>query len=69
MEGPRIHRTEGARLGGFGEVMLARHDPTGTLVAIKYLRRNLLADPEFARMFRGEATVLASVMTRCRPAG
>ena len=47
--------------GGFGEVMLARHDPTGTLVAIKYLRRNLLADPEFARMFRGEATVLASL--------
>ena len=47
--------------GGFGEVVLARHDVSGTLVAIKYLRRELLADPEFAVMFRGEAEVLASV--------
>ena len=46
--------------GGFGEVVLARHDVSGTLVAIKYLRRDLLADPEFAEMFRGEAAVLAS---------
>jgi len=34
--------------GGFGDVMLARHDLTGTLVAIKYLRRDLLAAAEFA---------------------
>jgi serine/threonine-protein kinase len=47
--------------GGFGEVILARHDTSGTLVAIKYLRRDLLADQEFAGMFRGEATVLASL--------
>ena len=47
--------------GGFGDVVLARHDASGTLVAIKYLRRELLADPEFAAMFRGEAEVLASV--------
>ena len=47
--------------GGFGEVMLARHDPTGTLVAIKYLRRDLMADAEFVQMFRAEATVLASL--------
>src|SRR5580698_1291334 len=47
--------------GGFGEVVLARHDASGTLVAIKYLRPELLADPEFAGMFRGEAAVLASV--------
>src|SRR5215472_13796274 len=47
--------------GGFGDVMLARHDPTGTLVAIKYLRRDLLADAEFVEMFRAEATVLASL--------
>ena len=47
--------------GGFGEVVLARHEASGTLVAIKYLRRELLADPEFAVMFRGEAQVLASV--------
>ncbi len=47
--------------GGFGDVMLARHDPTGTLVAIKYLRRELLADAEFAQLFRAEAAVLASL--------
>ena len=47
--------------GGFGDVVLARHDVSGTLVAIKYLRPELLADPEFAVMFRGEAEVLASV--------
>src|SRR6202167_5566233 len=47
--------------GGFGEVVLARHDASGTLVAIKYLRPELLADPEFAGMFRSEAAVLASV--------
>jgi eukaryotic-like serine/threonine-protein kinase len=45
--------------GGFGDVMLARHNPTGTLVAIKYLHRNLLADAEFTQLFRAEATVLA----------
>jgi eukaryotic-like serine/threonine-protein kinase len=47
--------------GGFGEVMLARHDASGVLVAIKYLRHDLLADQEFAEMFRGEAAVLASL--------
>ena len=47
--------------GGFGEVMLARHDASGVLVAIKYLRHDLLADPGFAGMFRGEAAVLASL--------
>jgi serine/threonine-protein kinase len=41
--------------------MLAKHDPTGTLVAIKYLRRELLADAEFAQLFRAEAAVLASL--------
>jgi eukaryotic-like serine/threonine-protein kinase len=48
--------------GGFGEVVLARHDATGTRVAIKYLHGELLADPGFAAMFRGEAEVLASVL-------
>jgi len=47
--------------GNFGEVVLARHDGSGTLVAIKYLRHELLADPGFAGMFRGEAAVLASL--------
>ncbi|MCW2934728.1 MAG: Protein kinase family protein, partial [Actinomycetia bacterium] len=47
--------------GGFGEVMLARHDASGVLVAIKYLRHELLGDPGFTGMFRGEAAVLASL--------
>jgi eukaryotic-like serine/threonine-protein kinase len=46
--------------GMFGEVMLARHDATGTLVAIKYLRQTLRSDPEFSELFRSEATVLAT---------
>jgi eukaryotic-like serine/threonine-protein kinase len=47
--------------GGFGEVVLARHDGSGTLVAIKYLRSNLLSDAEFTQLFRAEAAVLATV--------
>jgi hypothetical protein len=47
--------------GGFGDVVLARHDASGVLVAIKYLRPDLLADPGFAAMFRSEAELLASV--------
>src|SRR4029077_16938353 len=47
--------------GGFGEVVLARHDASGTPMAIKYLRGELLADPEFAALFRAEAAVLASL--------
>ena len=47
--------------GGFGDVVLARHDASGTQVAIKYLHADLLADPEFAQMFRAEATALAAV--------
>ena len=45
--------------GGAGDVVLARHEATGTLVAIKYLRRKLLADPQWAGLFRAEAQVLA----------
>src|SRR5215475_12607388 len=47
--------------GGFGDVVLARHNESGTLVAIKYLRRDLLADREFAEMFRSEAATLAAL--------
>src|SRR5579859_2544469 len=47
--------------GGFGDVVLARHEESGILVAVKYLRPDLLADPGFAAMFRGEAAVLASL--------
>jgi serine/threonine protein kinase len=31
--------------GGFGKVMLAQHNACGVLVAIKYLRAELLGDP------------------------
>src|SRR6266404_7692148 len=47
--------------GGFGDVVMARHEASGTLVAIKFLRRELLSDARFAEMFRGEAAVLASM--------
>src|ERR1700689_5451255 len=47
--------------GGFGDVVLAQHDGSGTLVAIKYLRQNLLSDAQFTALFRAEAAVLASV--------
>ena len=47
--------------GGFGDVVLARHDESGILVVVKYLRDDLLADPGFAAMFRDEAAVLASL--------
>src|SRR5690349_7748968 len=51
--------------GGFGRVVLARHDATGTMVAIKYLRADLLGDPDFAALFRGEAEVLGSLSDPC----
>ena len=47
--------------GGSGDVVLARHGPSGTLVAIKYVRPGLLTDPVFLEMFRGEAAVLAAL--------
>ena len=33
--------------GGLGDVVVARHDASGMLVAIKYLHRNLFTDPGF----------------------
>ncbi|MGH3259749.1 MAG: serine/threonine-protein kinase [Streptosporangiaceae bacterium] len=47
--------------GGFGDVVLARHDASGILVAIKYLRGDLLTDPGFTESFRREAEVLSSL--------
>ncbi len=48
--------------GGFGEVVLARHDASGTLVAVKYVHPDKLAeDPRFTELFRAEAAMLASV--------
>ena len=42
---PGFTRLRALGSGGFGEVVLARHDASGTLVAIKYLRQSLLSDP------------------------
>jgi eukaryotic-like serine/threonine-protein kinase len=47
--------------GGSGDVVLARHDASGTLVAIKYLQSRLLADPQWVESFRAEAQVLAAL--------
>jgi hypothetical protein len=47
--------------GGFGAVMLAIHDTTGTPVAIKYLNPGLRDDPGFAALFRAEAVALGSL--------
>jgi serine/threonine-protein kinase len=47
--------------GGFGSVVLARHDATGTAVAVKYLRPALRQDPEFAALFRAEAEALGAL--------
>jgi serine/threonine protein kinase len=58
---PGYTRLKALGSGGFGDVVLARHDGSGTMVAIKYLRRNLLSDARFTEMFRGEAKVLASM--------
>jgi serine/threonine protein kinase len=38
--------------GGFGDVVLARHEASCTAVAIKYLRRQLLTDPGNVTLWR-----------------
>ena len=58
---PGYTETKTIGAGGFGAVVLAGHDATGTPVAIKYLRPGLLADPEFAELFRAEAVLLSAV--------
>ncbi|WP_062435189.1 serine/threonine-protein kinase [Herbidospora daliensis] len=45
--------------GAAGQVVLARHDADGTLVAIKYLSQELRADLNFIARFRHEARLLA----------
>ena len=47
--------------GGFGRVALARHDASGTIVAIKYLFARHLAEPALRDQFRHEAALLARV--------
>ncbi|HVW42122.1 MAG TPA: protein kinase [Amycolatopsis sp.] len=47
--------------GGFGRVVLAKHETTGQLVAIKYLRAEYVADPRIAGGFRREAWLMRGV--------
>ncbi|MFJ7217478.1 serine/threonine-protein kinase [Amycolatopsis sp. NPDC098790] len=47
--------------GGFGRVVLAKHESTGQLAAIKYLRAEFLADARVAGSFRQEAWLLSGV--------
>jgi hypothetical protein len=47
--------------GGFGRVALARHDESGTLVAIKYLSAERLGGQSFLSQFRDEARTLATL--------
>lgn len=46
--------------GGFGDVHLAEHIGTGRWVAIKYIHRHLLTDPDVLARFRREAQILAA---------
>lgn len=47
--------------GGFGRVVLAKHEASGSLVAIKYLRAELLTNPQVVDGFRREAQLLHGV--------
>ena len=47
--------------GASGRVVLATHEATGSVVAIKYLADELRLDPAFVGTFRGEARVLIEV--------
>ncbi|GLY37909.1 hypothetical protein Amsp01_039330 [Amycolatopsis sp. NBRC 101858] len=47
--------------GGFGRVVLAKHEATGKMAAIKYLRADFLADARIVAGFRQEAWLLSGV--------
>ncbi|WET79748.1 protein kinase [Amycolatopsis sp. QT-25] len=47
--------------GGFGRVVLARHDESAQVVAIKYLYTRFVADPRRLTEFRHEAEILSRV--------
>lgn len=49
--------------GGFGRVVLARHDASGQVVAIKYLFARYVADPGLRAQFRHEAALLRGVVS------
>ncbi|SFP59745.1 protein kinase domain-containing protein [Amycolatopsis rubida] len=48
-------------VGGFGRVVLAKHQESGRMAAIKYLLAEYLADPDIAAGFRREAWLLSGV--------
>ena len=48
--------------GGSGRVVLARHEPTGNEVAVKYLAEWLAADPAHLAGFRTEAQLMAGLV-------
>ncbi|MET7991967.1 protein kinase [Amycolatopsis sp. NPDC005232] len=48
-------------IGGFGRVVLAKHEASGRMAAIKYLRAEYLADAGIADGFRREAWLLSGV--------
>ena len=48
--------------GGGGRVVLARHQASGSVVAIKYLSDRLMNDPQFMTAFREEARLLAGLV-------
>jgi hypothetical protein len=50
--------------GGFGRVVLAKHEASGKMAAIKYLRADFLADARIADGFRREAWLLSGVRSR-----
>jgi serine/threonine-protein kinase len=49
--------------GGFGRVVLARHNTSGRAVAIKYLFPRYAADPGLRAQFRHEAALLRNVVS------
>ncbi|KAA9149868.1 protein kinase [Amycolatopsis acidicola] len=49
--------------GGFGRVVLAKHEASGQLVAVKYLHGEFLADRGIAEGFRREAWLLRGVVS------
>lgn len=49
--------------GGFGKVVLAKHQASGTLVAIKYLHAKFLTRPDVVAAFRQEAAMLRQVVS------
>lgn len=58
---PGYTEIETLGVGGFGRVVLAKHQPSGVLVAVKYLHARYLTNPAIVDGFRREASLLAAV--------